>query len=151
MNDVTERVIGETTIADKRYLANAGEAALFDFEGEIDTILRQLDYLWLDTDGEATTTAIDVDDPLRVVLDAGSGIYGPRFELDFILQGFVADPSVAFESDAVDDRIFDHSHGYNGSLAIQGYVREQIGCKQSLERIVKVFLIDDVALLESQI
>ena len=90
--------------------------ALVDFKDQIDAVLVELDGFRLDRGGEAAAALVQLDDPVDVAANLGTGENLPRGEPDFGLDLVVLDALVALEHDAVDDRILANRDGQVAGL-----------------------------------
>ena len=84
------------------------DRGLRNFENHIDPILVKLDDLRLDPGTIAALTTIEFDDPGDVGTCARTGEDLPRRKPDLGIDLVVLEAAIAFENDAVDDRIFTH-------------------------------------------
>jgi hypothetical protein len=60
-------------------------------------------------------------------------------------------PLVAFEGDAIDDRVFDHGHDQPAARLVDAHVLEQAGGVERLERLVDLVAVEPLARIEPEI
>jgi hypothetical protein len=100
-----EVAVAELFVADDVDLAHARFGAFVDLEDDIDAVLVELDDLRLDPGGVAALSAIELDDAGDVGAGARTREDLARCEPDLGNDLVVLEAAVAFEDDAVDDRI----------------------------------------------
>ena len=96
----------ELFIAEDVDLANLGFRPFSDFEDDIDPVLIEHHHLWLNSRAVTALAAIKIDDPRHVSAGFGPGENLPRGKLDFRADLVFLDPLIAFQQNAVDDRVF---------------------------------------------
>ena len=90
------------------------------FEHDVHAALLELDDLRLDGRGKPALAGVDVENPLHVGLSTSARENGARLQLNFIAQRIGIDLAVAFESDLVDDRIFDDTNDDRAAVVVDG-------------------------------
>ena len=107
--------------------------AFRDLEHEIDAVGRARDGLWLDPHVEAAAVLVEIDDPDHVGLHGRRDERAARLGLQLGGQLLVLEAFVALESDAIDERGFDHRDGQAVGGARDLHVREQAAGVKRLE------------------
>ena len=90
----------------------------------------------LDANVEAAAAAVDLDQARGVRLHDGARERPALLRLDFGLELLVLDLLVAFEGDAIDDRVFDDGDGQPSALHGRANVLEQAGGIKRLHAFV---------------
>ena len=101
----TQLAIGKLLVAENVDLPNLRFRSFVDVENDIDAVLVELDDLGFDGCGEPALTLVKLDDPGNVGADFGARVDLARGKLDLGVDLLILEPLVAFEQDAVDDRI----------------------------------------------
>ncbi len=141
----TQFTIAELVIADDVDLADLRLGAFRDFKDDIDTVLVELHHLGLDRGREAALAAIEFDDAGNVGANLRPGVDLARRKLDLRPDLVLLQPLVAFQHDAVDDRIFLHLDGQRAIVVTDLDVREQLGFIQVAQRLIERFLGEGLA------
>ena len=136
LDHVLQAAVRKGVLADEADFLHAGLLAFVDFEHEIDAIVRQFDDLRLDPHVEAAVAVIDFDDALHVGLHGRPRQRAARLRLHFGLELLVLGLLVAFEGDAIDDRVFDHGDDQPAAGVFDPHVLEQAGGEERLQALV---------------
>jgi hypothetical protein len=105
-------------------------------EDEVDAVVRQLDDFRRDGDVETAAALIDFDDALHVGLHGRLRQSAARLRLHFNLELVVLGLLVAFEGDAVQHRIFNHSDDDTATGIVDANVGKKAGRVERLEAVV---------------
>ena len=145
LDHVAQGIVAEPLVCDENNTADLGQWAFVDLEYEVDAVLRQLDHLGIDCRREPSGAPVKVDDTLHVVLYAGPGENDAWPQLDFALQNFALEALVAFECDAVDDRVFHDTDDDRRPFLAQHDIGKQSGGEQLLQGFIQCRGADRVA------
>ena len=146
-----QATVRERIIADKVDSPNAGDRPLSDDKDEVDAILIQRLVLRFNRGREATGLAVKLENALHISLHPRCGKDSARRRLDFFAQLVVVQRPVAFEQDAVDDRVLNHAHDQIRAGFFKAGICEQAGGKQGLQRQVDPRRIEGIAGRNEQI
>ena len=145
LDDVAQRAVAEIDVADKDDVLDVGQRPFLDVEDQVDAVLFELHDLRLHGRREAAAAPVDLEQPRGVGLHARARIDGAGAQLDLALERFVVDSLVAFEGEAVDDRVLDHPDDHGVAVAPHRHVGEEAGVEQALERSVDRRRVEAVA------
>src|SRR5205823_2661355 len=128
-NHLAQAAVAELLVAEEIDPLDAGNAAFVDLEYEIDAILGQLDDLGFHGRRKSAAAPIEVENPLYVALHFGARVDDAGAQLHFRVERLIVQLAVTLEGDAVDDRIFNHTHTEIVALHPKRDVGKQSGGK----------------------
>ncbi len=130
------RGVGERVVADEDDLADAGLSPSLISNTRSTRLFGSSMIFGSTRDVEAAVAPVNFDDALHVGLHRRPRQRAARLGLHFEQELLVLELLVALESDAVDDRVLDHSHDQPAAGRRDAHVLEQAGGVERLERLV---------------
>src|SRR4029077_7879430 len=94
---------------------------------------------------------IEIENAFYVALHLLARVDDARAKLNFIVQGLIGKPAIAFERDPTDYRVLDDADDESAALAAQRHVAEEPGGEESLQRAIDAVGVERVARLHQEI
>ena len=125
LDDILQPVRRIGAVSDEIDALDAGLLSFGDLVDEIDAVVRQFDDLRHHTHVIAAGAPIDLDDALGIRLNHRARESTARLGLNLERELLVLELFIAFEGDAVEDRIFHHRHHQATARLADAHVLEQ--------------------------
>src|SRR5262249_9789035 len=119
-------------VADEFDRPDVGPGTLGDLEDQIDAIVRQIDDNRIDANVVTAAAPVHLHDALHVRLHDRTRQSAALLGLDLELELLVLDLAVAFESDAIDDRVLHHGHDDPPAGHLDSDILKQTGGDEGL-------------------